>query len=92
MQPLQGHLVLRGVIGGLGMGIIGVIFLVAGRARLGWVTQFLSKPVMDGFITGLAFFVAVGQLNKLFGAEKGVGYTFQTSQGSSRNCSQGSIQ
>jgi high affinity sulfate transporter 1 len=57
--------------------IIAVIFLVAGWARLGWVTQFLSKPVMDGFVTGLAIFVAVGQLNKLFGVEKGEGNTFQ---------------
>jgi sulfate permease, SulP family len=57
--------------------IIGIIFLVAGWARLGWVTQFLSKPVMDGFVTGLAIFVAVGQLNKLFGVEKGEGNTFQ---------------
>jgi SulP family sulfate permease len=57
--------------------VIGVIFVVAGVARLGWVTQFLSKPVMDGFITGLAIFVAVGQLNKLFGVEKGDGNVFQ---------------
>jgi high affinity sulfate transporter 1 len=56
--------------------VIGVIFLVAGLARLGWVTQFLSKPVMDGFVTGLAVFVAVGQLNKLFGVEKGEGNVF----------------
>ncbi len=53
--------------------VIGVVFLVAGLARLGWVTQFLSKPVMDGFVLGLAIFVAVGQLNKLFGVEKGDG-------------------
>ena len=57
--------------------VIGVVFLVAGLARLGWVTQFLSKPVMDGFVTGLAIFVAVGQLNKLFGVEKGQGNVFQ---------------
>jgi high affinity sulfate transporter 1 len=57
--------------------VIGVVFLVAGLARLGWVTQFLSKPVMDGFVTGLAIFVAVGQLNKLFGVEKGDGNVFQ---------------
>ncbi len=57
--------------------VIGVIFLIAGLARLGWVTQFLSKPVMDGFITGLAIFVAVGQLNKLFGVEKGQGNVFE---------------
>jgi high affinity sulfate transporter 1 len=57
--------------------VIGAIFLVAGLARLGWVTQFLSKPVMDGFIVGLAIFVAVGQLNKLFGVEKGEGNVFE---------------
>jgi sulfate permease, SulP family len=57
--------------------VIGVIFLLAGLARLGWVTQFLSKPVMDGFVVGLAIFVVVGQLNKLFGVEKGEGNVFQ---------------
>jgi len=57
--------------------VVGVVFLVAGLARLGWVTQFLSKPVMDGFVVGLAIFVAVGQLNKLFGVAKGEGNTFQ---------------
>jgi SulP family sulfate permease len=57
--------------------VIGAIFLVAGLARLGWITQFLSKPVMDGFVTGLAIFVAVGQLNKLFGVEKGEGNVFE---------------
>ena len=55
--------------------VVGVVFLVAGLARLGFITQFLSKPVMDGFVTGLAIFVAVGQLNKLFGVEKGEGNT-----------------
>jgi len=53
--------------------VVAVIFLIAGVARLGFVTQFLSKPVMDGFVTGLAIFVAVGQLPKLFGLEKGEG-------------------
>jgi SulP family sulfate permease len=57
--------------------VVGAIFLLAGLARLGWVTQFLSKPVMDGFVTGLAIFVAVGQINKLFGVEKGEGNVFQ---------------
>ena len=57
--------------------VVGVVFLVAGLARLGFVTQFLSKPVMDGFVVGLAVFVVVGQLNKLFGVEKGEGNTIQ---------------
>jgi sulfate permease, SulP family len=57
--------------------VIGLIFLVAGLAKLGFITQFLSKPVMDGFVFGLAFFVGVGQLNKLFGVSKGEGNTLE---------------
>ena len=57
--------------------VTGGVFLVAGLARLGFVTQFLSKPVMDGFVVGLAFFVVVGQLNKLFGVPKPDGNTVQ---------------
>ncbi len=50
--------------------VVGIVFLVAGLARLGFITQFLSKPVMDGFVVGLAGFVLAGQLYKLFGVEK----------------------
>ena len=57
--------------------VVGGVFLIAGAARLGFITQFLSKPVMSGFVTGLAVFVAVGQLNKLFGVPKGQGNTLQ---------------
>jgi sulfate permease, SulP family len=57
--------------------VTGIVFLVAGLARLGFITQFLSKPVMDGFVLGLAIFVAVGQLNKLFGVAKPEGNTVQ---------------
>jgi high affinity sulfate transporter 1 len=57
--------------------VVGVVFLLARFARLGFITQFLSKPVLDGFITGLAVYVMVGQLNKLFGVEKPSGNTVQ---------------
>ena len=57
--------------------LVGVGFVIAGFARMGFITQFLSKPVMDGFVTALAFFIAIGQLNKLFGVEKGEGNSFQ---------------
>src|SRR5512135_125112 len=57
--------------------VTGLVFLVAGLARLGFITQFLSKPVMDGFVMGLAIFVAVGQLNKLFGVPKPEGNTVE---------------
>ena len=57
--------------------VVGVVYLAAGLARLGFITQFLSKPVMDGFVVGLAVFVAVGQLYKLFGVEKPEGNTVE---------------
>ncbi len=57
--------------------VTGLVFLVAGLAKLGFITQFLSKPVMDGFVMGLAIFVAVGQLNKLFGVPKPEGNTVE---------------
>jgi len=57
--------------------VTGLVFLAAGLARLGFITQFLSKPVMDGFVMGLALFVAVGQLNKLFGVPKPEGNTVE---------------
>ncbi len=57
--------------------VTGLVFLGAGLLRLGFITQFLSKPVMDGFVVGLAVFVAVGQLNKLFGVDKPDGNTVQ---------------
>ncbi len=57
--------------------VVAALFFVAGVARLGFITQFLSKPVMDGFIVGLAVFVAVGQLNKLLGVPKVEGNTVE---------------
>jgi high affinity sulfate transporter 1 len=57
--------------------VTGLVFLVAGLARMGFITQFLSKPVMDGFVMGIAVFVAVGQLNKLFGVPKPEGNTVE---------------
>jgi sulfate permease, SulP family len=57
--------------------VTGLVFLVAGIARMGFITQFLSKPVMDGFVVGLAVFVVVGQLNKLFGVPKPDGNTIE---------------
>ena len=51
----------------------GVLLVVAGLLKLGFITQFLSRPVMAGFVFGLAIFVSVSQLPKLLGLEKGEG-------------------
>jgi sulfate permease, SulP family len=57
--------------------LTGILFLAAGLFRLGFITQFLSRPVMEGFIFGLAIFVTVSQLPKLFGLKKGEGDTIR---------------
>lgn len=65
---------------GLAAGFIiltGVLFLASGLFRLGFITQFLSRPVMEGFIFGLAIFVTVSQLPKMFGLAKGPGDTIR---------------
>jgi sulfate permease, SulP family len=56
---------------------VGGLFLLAGICRLGFIAQFLSRPVMDGFVFGLAIFVVVKQLPKLFGIEAGGGDTIR---------------
>jgi sulfate permease, SulP family len=55
----------------------GGLFRIAWLLRLGSVAQFLSRPVMDGFVFGLAIFVTVSQLPKLFGIEQGSGDTIK---------------
>jgi sulfate permease, SulP family len=55
----------------------GGLFVVAGLLRLGFIAQFLSRPVMEGFVFGLAIFVTVKQLPKLFGIEAGSGDTIR---------------
>jgi sulfate permease, SulP family len=57
--------------------ITGLIFVAAGLLKLGFITAFLSRPVMDGFVFGLAIFVTVSQLPKLFGIKKGEGDTIR---------------
>ncbi|HVW44323.1 MAG TPA: SulP family inorganic anion transporter [Amycolatopsis sp.] len=49
--------------------VAGVVAIVAGLARLGFLAGFISEPVLKGFIIGLALTIIVGQLPKLFGVE-----------------------
>jgi high affinity sulfate transporter 1 len=56
---------------------VGVILLLAGVARLGFISDFLSKSVITGFVFGLALVIAVGQLPKLLGLSSGEGDFFQ---------------
>lgn len=47
--------------------MVGAVLVAAGMARLGFVAKFLAKPVLDGFIIGLALTIAIGQAGKLLG-------------------------
>ncbi|MCI0818496.1 MAG: SulP family inorganic anion transporter [Chloroflexi bacterium] len=49
--------------------VVGVILVVAGVARMGWVSQFMAKPVLAGFVIGLALVVLIGQADKLVGID-----------------------
>jgi len=55
----------------------GVVFLVGGLVKLGWIVNFMSKAVMAGFITGMAIQIIVGQLGHVTGVEESSGNTFQ---------------
>ncbi len=57
--------------------VVGILALVAGLLKLGFLASFISEPVMKGFIIGLALTIMVGQLPKLFGVEKSEGDFFQ---------------
>jgi high affinity sulfate transporter 1 len=45
----------------------GVLCVVSGLLRFGFITDVLSKPVRYGYMNGIALTVLVGQLPKLFG-------------------------
>jgi MFS superfamily sulfate permease-like transporter len=47
--------------------LTGIMILLAGVARLGFVTELLSRPVQLGYLYGIAITIMVGQLPKLFG-------------------------
>ncbi len=55
----------------------GVVTLLAGLLRLGFVASWISGPVLKGFIVGLALVIIVGQLPKVFGVENGSGDFFE---------------
>jgi SulP family sulfate permease len=54
----------------------GLIFLVGGLLKLGSVSEFISKPVLKGFVFGLALTIMVKQGHKLMGMSDGHGNFF----------------
>ncbi len=47
--------------------LTGLACVVAGLFRLGFLADFLGKPVLVGFMNGIAISIAIGQIGKVFG-------------------------
>jgi high affinity sulfate transporter 1 len=47
--------------------VSGTVCILAGIARLGFITELLSKPIRYGYMNGIAVTVLISQLPKLFG-------------------------
>src|SRR3954471_18038877 len=49
--------------------LVAACFLVARLARLAWIADYLSRPVLIGYIHGVAAALVIGQLGKLLGVQ-----------------------
>lgn len=47
--------------------LVGLFSLAAGIARLGFISEFLARPVVSGYVTGLALTIIARQVPKLLG-------------------------
>ena len=47
--------------------VSGIVLILAGLLRLGFVTELLSKPIRYGYMNGIALTVLISQLPKLLG-------------------------
>ena len=66
--PLSGGDPVRAIALAGTMAIVsGIICILAGVARLGFITELLSKPIRYGYMNGIALTVLISQLPKLFG-------------------------
>ena len=60
--------------------VSGSLCVLAGTARLGFITELLSKPIRYGYMNGIALTVLINQLPMLFGFEVQAGGIFISSR------------
>ncbi|MEL6686432.1 MAG: SulP family inorganic anion transporter [Pseudomonadota bacterium] len=51
--------------------IVGVMLIVAGLLKAGFLMNFVSRPVVSAYITGAAFLIIISQLRHIFGVDGG---------------------
>jgi sulfate permease, SulP family len=55
--------------------VVGLIVAAVGLLRLGWIAEFLSAPIITGFLAGIAVIIIVHQLPDLLGLPAASGST-----------------
>ncbi|WPN48312.1 SulP family inorganic anion transporter [Pseudomonas sp. P8_241] len=66
--PLSGGDPQRAVaLAGMMALVSGAVCILAGLARLGFITELLSKPIRYGYMNGIALTVLISQMPKMFG-------------------------
>ncbi len=55
----------------------GLTLVLAGLLGLGWIAEFLSKPIVTGFVFGLTVVIIVGELPNVLGVPRGHGDVFR---------------
>jgi high affinity sulfate transporter 1 len=55
--------------------MVGALVALVGLLRLGWIAEFLSAPIITGFLAGVAVIIVVHQLPDLFGLPTASGST-----------------
>ena len=91
--PLAGGDVARHVSLAMTLSVItGVMCIAAGLGRLGFLANFLSRPILAGYLNGIAISIITGQLGKLSGVQLNPGALFarlQSSATGSARCTAG---
>jgi high affinity sulfate transporter 1 len=68
VMPLAGGDPVRHVSLAMTLAVItGVLCIAAGLGRLGFLANFLSRPILAGYLNGIAISIITGQLGKLSG-------------------------
>jgi Sulfate permease family len=67
--------------------IVGATLIVGGLLKLGWIANLWSRPVVTGFLVGIAVHITVSQLPSFFGIPKAGGDPVTQAQSIARNFS-----
>ena len=68
IAPLAGGDPARYLALGAGVALVaGILLMLAGLARLGFVTRYLSRPLLTGYVAGSAIVMIISQLDSLLG-------------------------